>query len=357
MPRSISCSISRPFGPRRGDGLPRALARGREWPRDRDGGRRGHHVVRPGPDLRMCPGIFTLAIRAAVRHCAPFQRTVPFRCIARGLADGLFYPWERNSLLRHENRIVELSRPSGDRESAMSLVREQLDDPILRRVPEEARVQIYERLAGRLARHGTGSRPRCAMPRRSCAAPSPALPSGPDRGPGTGREPLGARRDPPALHRWLRACAGARHRVTDRQHPRRAAHRQHRRDHDSARGMAERRCDGAGRAGWCRVFPGVPGWVLLPRTIRPGYCRTHRHGRGQCRQAPPHGRTGPRTRTVEPGGIPVRVAPRGSTLAASVEPIGHGDRRVVRKRDGGAGSDRAVDVVLDVPRLVSRLLG
>jgi len=74
-----------------------------------------------------------------------------FCCIAWGLADGLFYLWERNYIIRQENRIIEFSKSAGEKESAVSLIGDQLDDSILRNIPREDRVQLYDRLIEFLA--------------------------------------------------------------------------------------------------------------------------------------------------------------------------------------------------------------
>jgi hypothetical protein len=74
-----------------------------------------------------------------------------FCCIAWGIADGMFYLWERNYLIRQENRIIESSRSTGQRAATLSLIGEQLDDTVLRNIPGNDRVQLYERLSQFLA--------------------------------------------------------------------------------------------------------------------------------------------------------------------------------------------------------------
>lgn len=74
-----------------------------------------------------------------------------FCCIAWGLADGLFYLWERNYIIRQENRIIALSRSAGERGTAVTRLGEQLDDSILRNVPRERRAELYEKLSEFLA--------------------------------------------------------------------------------------------------------------------------------------------------------------------------------------------------------------
>jgi VIT1/CCC1 family predicted Fe2+/Mn2+ transporter len=69
-----------------------------------------------------------------------------FCCIAWGVADGLFYLWERNYIIRRENKTIELTKSEGNDDSAISLIGEQLDDTILRNIPGENRVQLYQKL-------------------------------------------------------------------------------------------------------------------------------------------------------------------------------------------------------------------
>ncbi|NYT08164.1 MAG: hypothetical protein GKC05_07925 [Methanomicrobiales archaeon] len=69
-----------------------------------------------------------------------------FCCIAWGIADGLFYFWERGYIIRRENRIIRFSRSAQDNESALSLIGEELDDTVLRNIPPENRLQLYQTL-------------------------------------------------------------------------------------------------------------------------------------------------------------------------------------------------------------------
>jgi len=69
-----------------------------------------------------------------------------FCCIAWGIADGLFYLWERNYIIRRENKVIEFSKSPHQNESAISLIEEQLDDTILRNLPKENRLQLYDKL-------------------------------------------------------------------------------------------------------------------------------------------------------------------------------------------------------------------
>jgi VIT1/CCC1 family predicted Fe2+/Mn2+ transporter len=68
-----------------------------------------------------------------------------FCCIAWGFADGMFYSWERNYIIRGENKIIEYSK-NNQTEAAVDLIEEQLDDTILRNIPPEDRIKLYEKL-------------------------------------------------------------------------------------------------------------------------------------------------------------------------------------------------------------------
>jgi hypothetical protein len=67
-------------------------------------------------------------------------------CIAWGIADGMFYSWERGYIIKQENTIIRLSKSAEQSESAVSLVEDELDDTILRNVPQEARLDLYHKL-------------------------------------------------------------------------------------------------------------------------------------------------------------------------------------------------------------------
>jgi len=69
-----------------------------------------------------------------------------FCCVAWGIADGLFYLWERGYIIRRENQILDLSRSGDPGGSALPLVQEELDDTILRTIPEEDRQALYKKL-------------------------------------------------------------------------------------------------------------------------------------------------------------------------------------------------------------------
>lgn len=72
-------------------------------------------------------------------------------CIAWGIADGLFYLWERQYITRRENRIMDLSHAETTQESALPLVEEELDDTILRTIPAPERQLLYGKLIRFLA--------------------------------------------------------------------------------------------------------------------------------------------------------------------------------------------------------------
>jgi hypothetical protein len=91
-----------------------------------------------------------------------------FCCIAWGIADGAFYAWERRYIIRQENKIIDLSRldgkgePSGfagSGESAVSLIRDQLDDTILRNISDENRAKLYQGLVQYLSEAGKKQKP------------------------------------------------------------------------------------------------------------------------------------------------------------------------------------------------------
>lgn len=72
-------------------------------------------------------------------------------CIAWGIADGLFYSWERSYIIKKENTIIQLSKSAGQGESAVSLIEDELDDTILRNVPQEKRLDFYQKLVQHLS--------------------------------------------------------------------------------------------------------------------------------------------------------------------------------------------------------------
>ncbi len=90
--------------------------------------------------LRGYPVVFAMVIQRTILAAL-------FCCIAWGIADGLFYLWERNYIIRRENRIIQFSKSPREKESALPLIGEELDDTILRNIPKENRVQLYEKLS------------------------------------------------------------------------------------------------------------------------------------------------------------------------------------------------------------------
>ena len=77
-----------------------------------------------------------------------------FCCIAWGVADGLFYCWERSYIIRRENKIIQFSKSAAEAGSAVDLIGEQLDDTILRNIPPENRTLLYEKLVSYLSTVG-----------------------------------------------------------------------------------------------------------------------------------------------------------------------------------------------------------
>jgi hypothetical protein len=67
-------------------------------------------------------------------------------CIAWGIADGLFYVWERSYLIRQENTIIQSSKSPQQNAPALSLIADQLDDTILRNISQENRQKLYQSL-------------------------------------------------------------------------------------------------------------------------------------------------------------------------------------------------------------------
>lgn len=106
---------------------------------------------------------FTSVLRsyAAIDEAAYWEIIYPalFCCIAWGIADGLFYAWERRYNIRMENKIIDLSRPGQDRDEAMHLIREQLDDTILRNINYEKRTELYRNLMNHLDEVGAKRTP------------------------------------------------------------------------------------------------------------------------------------------------------------------------------------------------------
>ena len=93
---------------------------------------------------------FTSVLRGydAIDEAAYWEIIYPalFCCMAWGIADGLFYAWERRYNIRMENKIIDLSRSGQNRDDAIPLIREQLDDTILRNINYEKRMELYRNL-------------------------------------------------------------------------------------------------------------------------------------------------------------------------------------------------------------------
>ncbi len=71
-------------------------------------------------------------------------------CIAWGVADGLFYIWERKYILNQERRIVSMSKDTASRQEAVDQVRSLLDDSILRNIEPKKRERLYLGLVNEL---------------------------------------------------------------------------------------------------------------------------------------------------------------------------------------------------------------
>lgn len=79
-------------------------------------------------------------------------------CAAWGIADGLFYVWERNYILARENRIIGAARNGVRDDSLRDLIGEELDDTILRTIPPADRAGLYDHLIRYLATLDTSGR-------------------------------------------------------------------------------------------------------------------------------------------------------------------------------------------------------
>ena len=101
---------------------------------------------------------FTSVLRGydAIDEAAYWEIIYPalFCCMAWGIADGLFYAWERRYNIRMENKIIDLSRPGQDQDEAISLIREQLDDTVLRNINYDKRTELYRNLMRHLHKAG-----------------------------------------------------------------------------------------------------------------------------------------------------------------------------------------------------------
>ena len=74
-----------------------------------------------------------------------------FCCLAWGIADGLFYAWEERYITNTENKIIKASKLPENNEVSVSLVRDELDDTILRNVNKKNREEFYQLLVKHLA--------------------------------------------------------------------------------------------------------------------------------------------------------------------------------------------------------------
>jgi hypothetical protein len=92
--------------------------------------------------------VLTNVIRAAILCCG-----------AWGVADGLFYCWERGHIIIRENTIIEYSRSPEKTGPAVALIGEQLDNTILRNISPENRTALYQKLAGYLSTAGRTQKP------------------------------------------------------------------------------------------------------------------------------------------------------------------------------------------------------
>jgi hypothetical protein len=82
-----------------------------------------------------------------------------FCCIAWGIADGAFYAWERKYNILLENKIIDFSRSESEKDNAIPMIKEQLDDTILRNINEENRTELYQKLVRHLAEFGVKGKP------------------------------------------------------------------------------------------------------------------------------------------------------------------------------------------------------
>jgi hypothetical protein len=105
---------------------------------------------------------FTSTLRGHVAIFGMLFQTVVFSalfcCAAWGIADGLFYAWERRYNIGTENKIIESSK-SENTEVAISLIRVELDETILRNINEKNREELYQKLVKHLAVVGIKEKP------------------------------------------------------------------------------------------------------------------------------------------------------------------------------------------------------
>jgi hypothetical protein len=106
----------------------------------------GRTTINPAPAESMkVPRMIVIASRDDIFSLASIYAAL-FCCIAWGIADGLFYVWERRYIIGQENEIIRLSKSTRENESALPLVGEELDDTILRNIAPENRQQLYQKL-------------------------------------------------------------------------------------------------------------------------------------------------------------------------------------------------------------------
>nr|WP_321496530.1 VIT1/CCC1 transporter family protein [uncultured Methanolobus sp.] len=112
---------------------------------------------------------FTSVLRTfsdvSVASHMPVVYSALFCCIAWGLADGLFYVWERRYNLKMENEIIDLCKSRLDTEAAMSMIHDQLSNTILSNIDESKRQDMYLDLISYLSAAGRKEfvRPRDAF--------------------------------------------------------------------------------------------------------------------------------------------------------------------------------------------------
>jgi len=105
---------------------------------------------------------FTSALRGHIAIEEMYQTVVYsalFCCMAWGIADGSFYAWERTYITRSENKIIEYSKSAENKEVAISLIREELDDTILRNIDERNKKELSQQFVKYLAEAGIERKP------------------------------------------------------------------------------------------------------------------------------------------------------------------------------------------------------
>ena len=101
---------------------------------------------------------FTSVLRTfagtSVNSHMPVVYSALFCCIAWGMADGLFYVWERRYNLRMENEIIDLCKSQLDTEAAILMIHDQLSNTILSNIDESKRQDLYLDLISYLSAAG-----------------------------------------------------------------------------------------------------------------------------------------------------------------------------------------------------------